>query len=109
VTLVLSDEILAVTDDPSVVHLISAPWTCLNGLPSIKTPCPRIRVFSDGSVLIEGLGKTLGALLILHAGGLGILSTTGAMNYELFDKLKQLRIVHRELRRHEAVNLLWCT
>ncbi len=29
------------------------------------------------------------------------------MNHELFDELKQLRIVHRKLRGHEAVNLLW--
>jgi hypothetical protein len=28
------------------------------------------------------------------------------MNHELFNELKQLRIVHRELRRHKAVHLL---
>ena len=55
----------------------------------------------------EGFGKSFGAYTILHIGGPGILSTTGAMNHELLDKLKQLRIVYRKLRGHKAVNLLW--
>jgi hypothetical protein len=109
VTPVLPNEILAVTDDPSVINLIFVPLTCVNGLASVKTPCPSIRVFCDGGMLIEGLGKPLSAHITLHIGRLLILSTTGAMNHELFNELKQLRVVHRELRRHEAVHLLWCT
>ena len=29
------------------------------------------------------------------------------MDHELFDELKQLRVVYRKLRGHKAVNLLW--
>jgi hypothetical protein len=68
VTPILPDEILAVTDDPSVVNLIFALWTCSNGLPSIETSGPGIGVFSDAGALIEGLGKSFGAFAILHAG-----------------------------------------
>src|SRR6202789_315855 len=108
-TPVLPDEILAMTDDPSVVHVIcSVPLTYPEGLPSVETPHPGIGVFCDGGALIERLGKPFSAYTILHAGGLSILITTGVMNHELFDKLKQLRIVHRKLRGHQAVNLLWC-
>jgi hypothetical protein len=107
VTPVLPDKILAMTDHPSVVHLISTILTCLKSLASVKTPCSCIRVICDRGVLIKGLGKTFTTCIIDHTGGFGILSTTGAMNHELFDKLKQLRIVHRKLRGHEAVNLLW--
>ena len=108
-TPVLPDEILAVTDHPSVVHLISALSACRKGLPSVETPCPGIRIFFDGGALIKGLGKTFSACTILHTGRVLILSTTGTMNHELFDELKQLRIVHRKLRGHKAINLLWCT
>ena len=108
-TPVLPNEILAVTDHPSVVHLISVPLTCVKGLPSVETPCSGIRIFCDGSVLIKGLRKAFSAYTILHARRVFILSTTGTMNHKLFDKLKQLRIVHRKLRRHKAVNLLWGT
>src|ERR1700679_209979 len=87
VTPVLPDEILAVTDDPSVVHLIPALLTCPEGLPSVKTPCPGIGVFCDRGALIEGLGKPFGAYTILHAGRLSILITARAMNHELFNKL----------------------
>ena len=31
------------------------------------------------------------------------------MNHKLLDKLKQLGMVDRKLRRHETVNLLWST
>jgi hypothetical protein len=106
-TPVLPDEILAVTDHPSIVHLIPVPLTCVKGLPSVETPCPGIRVFCDRSALIEGLGKTFSASTILHARGRSILITTGTMNHELFDELKQFRTVHRELRGHKTVNLLW--
>jgi hypothetical protein len=108
VTPILSDEVLAIIDDPSVINLIFVPWTCANGLPSVETPCPGIKVFYDGDTLIERLGKPFSAYTTLHTGRLVILSTTRAMNHELLDELKQLRIVHRELRRHKAVHLLWC-
>jgi hypothetical protein len=97
VTPILPDEVLAITDDPSVINLIFVPWTCVNGQPSVETPCPGIRVFCDGGTLIERLGKPLSAYTTLHTGRLVILSTTGAMNHELLDELKQLRIVHRKL------------
>ena len=103
---VLPNEVPVVTDNPSVVNLIPAMLTCLNGLPSVKASCPGIRVFCDGGVIIERLGKSLGAFLILHTGGLFVLSTTGAMNHKLPNEVKQLRIVQRKLRRHKAVNLL---
>ena len=79
----------------------------MNDLPSVKTPCPGIRVLHDEGTLIERLGKPFSAYTIIHTGRLVILSTTGAMDHELFNELKQLRIVYRELRGHEAVNLLW--
>jgi hypothetical protein len=109
VTPVLPDEILAVTDDPSVVDPILVIWTRANDLPSVETPCPGIRVFRDGGTLIERLGKPFSAYTVLHTGRLLVLITTGAMDHELLDKLKQLRIVDRKLRGHEAVNLLWST
>jgi len=104
VTPVLPDEILAMTDHPSVVHLISA---LLNSLASVETPGPCIGVIGDRGVLIEGLGKSFRADTTNHAGRVLVLSTTGTMDHILLDKLKQLRIIHGKLRRHEAVNLLW--
>ncbi len=35
------------------------------------------------------------------------MSSTGIVNHELLDKLKQLGMVDRKLRRHETVNLVW--
>ena len=105
-TPVLPDEILAVTDDPSIVNLISVAWTSANDLASVKTPCPCIRVISDGGMLPKILGKAFGTGAILHAGRILSLMTTGTMNHELFDKLKQLRMVCRKLRGHKAINLL---
>ena len=69
VTSILSDEIFAMTDNPSVVNLIFVTWTCANSLASVKTPCPRIRVISDGDMLFKSFGKPFGANIILHAGG----------------------------------------
>jgi hypothetical protein len=106
-TPVLPDEILAMTNDPSVVDLIYVLWACTNDLASVKMPCPCIRVFYDSGALIKGLRKPFGAFAILNARGLPVLFITGTMDHELFDQLKQLRIVHRKLRGHEAVNLLW--
>jgi hypothetical protein len=93
VTPVLPDEILAVTDDPSVIDLIFVIWTCADDLPSVETPCPGIRVFCNGGTLIKRLGKPFSAYFILHTGRLLVLSTTGTMDHELFDELKQLRTV----------------
>jgi hypothetical protein len=104
VTPVLPDEILAMADHPSIINLISA---LLNSLASVETSGPCIGVISDRGVLIEGLGKSFGADIANHAGSLLVLSTTGAMDHVLLDKLKQLRIIHGKLRGHEAVNLLW--
>ncbi len=97
-TPVLPDEILVVTDDPSVVNLEPLVWTCANGVASVMMSCPGIRVFSDSGTLIERLGKCFCACSMIHTGRVGILITTGAMDHELFDKLKQLRIVLRKLR-----------
>jgi hypothetical protein len=109
VTPVLPDEILAVTDNPSVVNPKPVAWPCKGGLPSVETSCPRIGVFSDCGTLIKGLREAFRAHTVLHARGILILSTAGTMDHELFDQLKQVRIVHRKLRGHEAVNLLWGT
>src|SRR5260221_14700948 len=57
VTPVLPDEILVVTDNPSVINLELLVWTCANGVASVTMSCPGIGVLSDGSTLIEGLGK----------------------------------------------------
>jgi hypothetical protein len=104
VTPVLPDEVLAVTDDPSVVDPMCA---LLKGVASVTTSCPGIGVLCDGGALTEGLGKTFGTGAILHAGRPPIFITTGAMNHELLDKLKQLRMILRKLRGHETVDLLW--
>ena len=69
VTSILPDEIFAMTDDSSVVNLIFVTWTCTNSLASVKMPCPRIRVISDGGTLSKSFGKPFGANTILHAGG----------------------------------------
>jgi len=106
VTPVLPEKEFVVTDDPSVVNLIRV---LLKGVPSVATLCPGIRVFCDDGVLTEGLGKILGTGAIHHTGGLLILITTGAMNHVLLDELKQLRLILRKLRRHEAVDLLRST
>jgi len=40
---------------------------------------------------------------------MGILSTTGPMNHECFDLVKERRIGSWKLRRHEAINVFWST
>jgi hypothetical protein len=68
-TPVLPDEILAVTDNPSVVDLMcSVSLSCLNVLPCVMTSCPGIGVFSNAGVLKKRLGKSFGACAILHTG-----------------------------------------
>jgi hypothetical protein len=96
-TPVLPDKILVVTDDPSVVNLISVVLASVNGLPSVKTSCPGIRVFCDGGTLIKRLWKSFSAFVTIHTGRVLVLSTTGTMDHELFDELKQLRTVDRKL------------
>ncbi len=44
---------------------------------------------------------------MIHTGRVGILITTGAMDHELFDQLKQFRVVLRKLRGEKAIDLLW--
>src|SRR5258708_25267563 len=46
-----------VTDNPSVINLELLVWTCANGVASVMTSCLGIGVLSNGSTLIERLGK----------------------------------------------------
>jgi hypothetical protein len=97
-TPVLPDKVFAVTNNPSIVHLIFVSWACSKGLASIETSCPGIGIFCNGGVVTEGLWKTFGTGFILHTGGLLILCTTGAMDHELLNQFKQLRIPQEALK-----------
>ena len=60
---------------------------------SVAPPGASIGVFSNSSVLPELLRKALPTPTIDHAECIRIVSTTGLVNHELLDQLKQLRIV----------------
>ena len=107
VTPVLPDEILAMTDNPSIVNLVLVRWTGADDLASVQTSCPCIRVISNGGMLSKLLRKAFDTGTILHARGIFPLMTIGTMDHELFDELKQLRMVCGKLKGHKAVNLLW--
>jgi hypothetical protein len=101
---ILPDQVPGVTHNPSIVHLLPAN---LNSPASVAMPGASIRVLSDGSLLLELLGKVFRAFAIDHARCIMILVTARPMNHELFDQLKQLRIVLWKLRGHQAINVLW--
>ena len=67
-----------------------------------------IGVIRDGGLVMEWLGKTFGALAILHAGTIGILWTTGSMDHVLHHQFMELRmdIRIRNLSREEFVEFI---
>ena len=101
---ILPDEIFRVADNPLVVNLLSSN---LISMASIRAPGAHIRVFCDGGLCSKRLRKALGTSALDHAGCIRIVSTTGLVNHELLDQLKQLRIVLWKLRGHKAINVLW--
>ena len=91
---VLPDEIGRVSDDPMIVDLLSPNLMCASSVPA---PGGSISILRNSCLIPKRLGKAFGATSILHARGIGVLSTTGLMDHQLLDQLKQLRIVLRKL------------
>ena len=67
-----------------------------------------IGVIRDSGLVMEWLGKTFGALSILHAGSIGIRRATGSMDHVLHHQLMELRINIRirNLSREEFVEFV---
>ena len=84
---VLPDEIGTVSEDPTIVDLLSSDLMCASSVP-VFVGC--IGILRDGCLIPEWLWKVLGALSILHARCISVVSATGVMNHEHFDQLQQL-------------------
>ena len=103
---VLPEQKDAEWNDKTIVDLLATGKSvCLS---SITTAEIGIRVIGDGGLVMEWLGKTFGALAVLHAGSIGILSTTGSMDYVLHHQFMELRIDIRirNLSREEFVKFI---
>ena len=101
---VLPDEIGTVSDDPMIVNLLSPNLMCASSVP---VPGGSIGILRNGCLIPKRLWKVFGAMSIFHASSMRVLSTTGLMDHQLLDQLKQLRIVPRKLSREKTVYLLW--
>ena len=64
-----------------------AIWSLAMGPSIVSTTVDRIRVVSNHGVLLEVARIALGAVSILHAGGIGVCSTAGAMEHAVGDDL----------------------
>ena len=88
--MVLPDKIGRVCDDPMIVDLLSPNVMCVSSVPA---PGQSISILRNGGLIPERLWKVFGAVSILHARCIRVLSPTGIVNHELFYQLEQLRIV----------------
>ena len=86
--MVLPDAIGTVSDNPTIVDLLSPDLMCVSSVPA-SGGC--IAILRDGCLIPEWLWKVFGARSIW------VFCTTGLMDHQLFDQLKQLRIVLRKL------------
>jgi hypothetical protein len=91
---ILPDEIGTVSDDPTIVNLLSSNLMCMS---SVLTPGRSIGILGNGCLISEWLWKIFSASTILHARSIRIFGTARIMDHELLDKLEQLRIVFRKL------------